>query len=78
MSDWIIETGIGETRAALTDNGELVEARVRRHDRLAAGAVVEAQLRTIAPRVTVAAGGDELMLPRGASGISAATVAQCA
>lgn len=70
MSDWIIETGIGETRAVLTDNGEIVEARVRRHDRLAAGAVVDAQLRTIAPRVTVAAESEELMLPRGAGGIS--------
>ena len=30
MPEWLIERGIGETRAALVEDGEIIEARVRR------------------------------------------------
>src|SRR4051812_49790336 len=70
MTEWIIERGIGETRAALIDGGEIVEARVRRHGVTAAGAVLEGKLVAVAPRVTVEAGGEQFLLPRGASGVS--------
>ena len=70
MPEWIIENGIGETRAALIDNGEIVEARVRRDGVISAGAVLEGRLATVAPRITVEAGGEQFLLPRGASGIS--------
>lgn len=69
MPEWIIERGIGETRAALIDNGEIAEARVRREGVLAAGTVLEVRLVAVAPRVTVEGGGEQFLLPRGASGI---------
>ncbi|MCM8557862.1 ribonuclease E/G [Sphingomicrobium sediminis] len=71
MPDWFIERGIGETRAARLDAaGEIVEARIRRDGVTPAGAVLEAKLIAIAPRVTVEANGETFFLPRGASGIS--------
>ena len=71
MPEWIVEDGIGETRAALVEaDGEIVEARVRREGITPAGTVVEAKLVAVAPRVTVEAGGEQFLLPRGASGVS--------
>lgn len=70
MPDWIVERGIGETRAARIDQGEIVEARVRRDGVTPAGTIVEAKLVAIAPRVTVAAAGEQFLLPHGVSGIS--------
>ncbi|WP_265528502.1 ribonuclease E/G [Sphingomicrobium marinum] len=70
MPEWIIEDGIGETRAALVENGEIIEARVRRDGTIAPGTVLDATLKSIAPRVVVEAEGQEFLLPRGASGIS--------
>lgn len=69
MPEWIIERGIGEIRAALIDSDDIVEARVRREGVIAAGTVLEGRLVAIAPRVTVEAGGEHFLLPRGASGI---------
>ncbi|HVH38370.1 MAG TPA: ribonuclease [Sphingomicrobium sp.] len=70
MPEWIIEEGIGETRAALVDNDEIVEARVRREGVTPAGTILEAKLVSVAPRVTVEGGGEQFLLPRGVSGIS--------
>ncbi len=70
MPEWIIETGIGETRAARIDNGEIVEARVRRDGIIPAGTILDARLVAIAPRVTVEAAGEQFLLPHGVSGIS--------
>ena len=70
LPEWLIEEGIGETRAALIDNGEIVEARVRREGVTPAGTILEAKLVAVAPRVTVGAGGEQFLLPRGVSGIS--------
>lgn len=70
MADWIVEDGIGEARAALVEDGEIVEARVRRAGVVPAGTVLEAKLVAVAPRVTVEAGGEQFLLPRGISGIS--------
>jgi hypothetical protein len=70
LPEWLIEEGIGETRAALIDNGEIVEARVRREGVTPAGTILEAKLVAVAPRVTVEAGGEQFLLPRGVSGIS--------
>ena len=66
----MIEDGIGETRAALVDNDEIVEGRVRREGVTPAGSVLEAKLVAVAPRVTVEAEGERFLLPRGVSGIS--------
>lgn len=70
MPEWIVETGIGETRAARIENGEIVEARVRRDGVTPAGTILEAKLVAIAPRVTVEAAGEQFLLPHGVSGIS--------
>lgn len=70
MPEWLIERGIGETRAALVEDGEIIEARVRRDGVTAAGTVLEAKLVAVAPRVAVEAGGETFLLPRGVSGVS--------
>ncbi|MES2902912.1 MAG: ribonuclease [Pseudomonadota bacterium] len=70
MPEWIVEAGIGETRAARIEQGEIVEARVRRDGVTPAGTILEAKLVAIAPRVTVDAGGEQFLLPHGVSGIS--------
>jgi hypothetical protein len=70
LPEWIIETGIGETRAALIEQGEIVEARVRRDGIIPAGTVLDGKLLAIAPRVTVEAAGEQFLLPHGLSGVS--------
>ena len=70
MPEWIIEEGIGETRAALIEGDEILEARVRREGVIAAGAVLEATLIAVAPRVTVEAAGEQFLLPRGVAGVT--------
>lgn len=44
MAEWLVEEGIGETRAARIVGGEIVEARIARDDVLHAGAIVSARL----------------------------------
>jgi len=70
LPEWIIEAGIGETRAALVDGDEIIEARVRRDGVTPAGTILEAKLVAVAPRVAVEAEGEEFLLPRGVSGVS--------
>jgi ribonuclease G len=70
LPEWLIERGIGETRATLVDDGEIVEARVRRDEVIPAGTILEAKLVAVAPRVTVEAAGETFLLPRGVSGVS--------
>jgi hypothetical protein len=70
LPEWRIEHGIGETRAALIEDGEIVEARVRRDGVIPAGTILEGKLVAIAPRITVEAGSQTFLLPLGASGVS--------
>jgi hypothetical protein len=70
LPEWLIERGIGETRAALVEDGEIVEARVRRDGVVAAGTILEAKLVAVAPRVAVEADGETFLLPHGVSGVS--------
>ena len=44
MADWLIETGIGETRAALIDGDTIVEARIIPDGELVAGTILDARL----------------------------------
>lgn len=48
-SEWLIERGIGETRAILVADEEILAARVAWDDELRAGTVLEARLATRAP-----------------------------
>jgi hypothetical protein len=70
LPEWVIEEGIGETRAALVEGDEVLESRVRRGGVIAAGTVLDARLVAVAPRVTVEAGGEQFLLPRGFSGVT--------
>jgi hypothetical protein len=44
LAEWLIDTGIGESRAALIVDGRIVEARIERDTPLRAGAVVRGRL----------------------------------
>jgi Ribonuclease G/E len=72
LPEWLIEHGIGETRAALVDNGEIVESRVELTGAIAAGNILPARLANIGANgrnvVAVAEGGIEFLIPRGAAG----------
>ena len=74
MPEWLLERGIGETRAALVENGEIVETRIQLDGVTPAGAVVPARLRSVGMNghkaIAVAEGGVEYLLPRGAPGIT--------
>lgn len=68
MTEWLIESGIGETRAALVEDGHILEARIDRHgDRLRAGAVCAARL----TRKVGRAGRGEVTLDGGAAALLA-------
>lgn len=44
MPEWLIEKGIGETRAALVDNGRTLEARIELDSTIPAGTILGARL----------------------------------
>ncbi len=70
MREWLIERGIGETRAALIDDGEIVEARIMLDGIARAGTIVEARLKhSGVPAIAVAA-EREYLLPAGAPGVA--------
>lgn len=74
MPEWIVEPGIGETRAALIGNGEIIEARIRLEGVVGAGGVIPARLVDIGINgrnaVALAQGGFEYLLPSGAGGVT--------
>ena len=68
MPEWLIERGIGETRYALVENGEIAEARVLLDGVVPAGMTLHARLkRTGAPAIAESR-GVEYLLPKGGSG----------
>ena len=74
MPEWLVERGIGETRAALVDKGEIVEARIELNGTLPSGSVIKARLVNTGVEgrnaIAVAEGGAEYMLPMGGCGVS--------
>ena len=68
--EWLIERGIGETRAALIEDGCIVEARIIRDGRVPAGTILQAQLKSIGRNAIALAGAQEYLLPKGAPGIT--------
>jgi len=68
--EWLIERGIGETRAALVEDGRIVEARILRDDVLAAGTILTAQLKSTGRNAVAIADGQEFLLPKGAPGVT--------
>ena len=71
MPEWISEQGIGETRIALVDGDEILEARIVLDAIALAGTALHARLIETG-RSTVARGADgaEYLLPKGAPGFS--------
>lgn len=74
MPEWLIERGIGETRAALVDDGAIVESRIHLDAVQRAGSVIPARLTSVgtAGRNALATDehGREYLLPRGAPGVT--------
>jgi hypothetical protein len=74
LPEWLIERGIGETRAVLVEDRDIVEARIQLEGAVAAGSVIAARLTDtgINGRNAVATDRDgrEYLLPRGASGVT--------
>ena len=69
MPDWLVEEGIGESRAVRIEQGEIVEARILLEGLVRAGTVLQARLmKTGVPAVAVA-DGQQFLLPKGAPGI---------
>ena len=44
MPEWLVEKGIGETRAALVEDGRIIEARIELDGTVPAGTILEARL----------------------------------
>jgi len=74
LPEWVVERGIGETRAALVEGETIVEARVLLGGGLAAGSVVAARLKSIGSggrnALAVTAEGSEILLPYRPAGVS--------
>lgn len=67
MPEWLVERGIGETRAALIEDSEIVEARIELDGITPAGSIVRARLVNAGHNgrnaIAVAEGGEEFLLP---------------
>jgi len=74
LAEWVIERGIGETRAALVEGGSIVEARIDLDGVTSAGAVLAARLVEVGQsgRNAIArdAAGIEYLLPKAPNGVT--------
>ena len=71
MPEWLVERGIGETRAALVDDGEILESRIQLEGVTRAGSIIRARLKsTNRNAVAIGEDGFEYLLPRGAPGVT--------
>lgn len=70
MPDWLIERGIGETRAVRVEADDIVEARILLDGVVPAGTVLEARLASVGVPAIAEAGKDQYLLPGGAPGIT--------
>jgi hypothetical protein len=74
LPEWLIERGIGETRAALVEDGEIIAARIEVDGSIPATSIVQARLANqgINGRnaIAIGDGGIEYLLPQGAPGVT--------
>lgn len=72
MPEWLVERGIGESRAVLVDRCEIIEALIELDGTLPAGSVVQARLASVGSNgrnaLAVDEQGTEYLLPKGAAG----------
>jgi hypothetical protein len=66
LPEWLIERGIGESRAIRIRDGEIAEARIILDGVVRTGTIMPARLIAAAPRAIAEAGGQEYLLPKGA------------
>ena len=62
MPEWLVEAGIGETRAALVESGRIVEARIELDRTVPAGTILEARLVDARNRVARDSSGTDYLL----------------
>jgi hypothetical protein len=69
LPEWLVERGIGETRAALVDGDRIIEARIELDEVTPAGTVLRGRLSAVGSNgrnaVAVDEKGTEYLLPRG-------------
>jgi len=70
LPEWLIERGIGETRAVLVEGSEIIGARLILDGQAAAGAVLKARLKSVGRNAIAVADGTEYLLPKGAPGVT--------
>jgi ribonuclease G len=70
LPDWLLECGIGESRAARIVAGEIVESRIFLDGITRAGTRLLARVKAIGPATIAEADGQEYLLPKGAKGSS--------
>lgn len=69
MPDWLLEPGIGETRAVRVVDGAIAEARILLEGVVPAGTRLAARLKSARPQAIAEADGREYLLPKGAPGV---------
>jgi hypothetical protein len=74
LPEWLVERGIGETRAALVEDGKIIEARIDIDGAVPAGTILTSRLASAGTNgrnaIAVADNGREFLLPRGAPGVT--------
>ncbi|HEU0310031.1 MAG TPA: ribonuclease [Sphingomicrobium sp.] len=69
-AEWWIERGIGETRAALVEHGQIMEARIIPAGVVPARSILEGRLKKVGRNAVAVAGRQEYLLRNGAPGIT--------
>jgi len=70
LPEWLVERGIGESRAVRAVDGEIVEGRILPDGIARAGTRLAARLKSVRPATIAEAEGQEYLLPKGVKGIS--------
>lgn len=65
MPEWLIERGIGETRYALIEGDEVIEARVLLDGVVPGGTLLDAKLKSTGRNAIAVTAGVEYLLPKG-------------
>jgi hypothetical protein len=70
LPEWVIERGIGESRAACIEGDQILEARIFLENSVRAGTRLPARLKSAGRPAVAEADGEEYLLPRGAPGVT--------